>query len=288
MQKNALIRWTALAGVLATAPVAQAQTTNPFEAQMEAVVQIGSEAIDVRLDRGLELVSEARADAIGVLQVADALGVDSETLERAEIDAYSAVREAAALAHADLRGMAINTVTTLRNFGGTQEQISTILELWEAHADNLDTAIDLALDDVDATTPVSTQAISAGLVPVDFVSSDMLVDAELVFEAMALEMEAQIRAETDDLVRFLRVEVTRSLHPRDERSLFGDATRSVKQDCKVAEKTLKEQFRAYNRAMRQAKAPREDRRALRAAYLDAREMVRWAWDDAQEDINAAR
>ena len=229
-----------------------------------------------------------RSQAINVLQVAEALGVEEDVLERAEFDAYSAVREAAALAHSDLRGMAINTVTTLKNFGGTQEQIATILDLWESHASDLDDAIDLALSDVDATTPVSTAAIKSGLMPIAASGDDLYLDAVVVLEAMALEMEAQIRADADDVVRYMRVEVTRSLHPRDERKMFRDASRQMKRDGRIAEQILKQQFQAYNKAMRQAKAPREDRRALRELYKEARQIVRWATEDAQEDLNASR
>ncbi|GAB4550594.1 MAG: hypothetical protein Tsb0013_12410 [Phycisphaerales bacterium] len=279
------IGWTAIAGVLAFASVAQA---NPYAEQMEAVVRIGSEQIDLRLERGVELVSEARAEAISILQVAEALGVDDETLELAEFDAYTAVREAAKMAHDDMRGMAVNTVTTLENFGATQEQIATILDLWELNAEKLDDAIDLALEDVDATTPAYTDAVRAGLVPVDPFASDLAHEATVILDAMALEMEAQIRAETDAVVRTIRYEMTRSLTPRDERKMYRSAKKECKVMCKTSLETLKQQYKAYRSALKQRGASRDEQRALRDAFKEARQVVKWAMEDAQEDLKAAR
>ncbi len=287
MQSSARhIGWIAGSGALLITSVAWA--SNPFAAQMDAVVRIGTEQIELRYESALDTIAQARADSLGVLYAAEGLGVDDETLRLAEFDARTSVRDAALLAHADLRGMAMNTLVTLENFGASQDQVSRVLALWDAKADALDDAIELALDDVEDATPVSTKAVANGLVPVNTASTDLAGEAIHVFDSLAIEMETQLRSGTDDSVRFLRFEKTRSHTTKAMRSMTGDAQRAVVQSSKTMLKTLKEQYKAYRSAMKSTGADRADMQALKVAYKDAMVSVRNAMDDAKADLRAAR
>lgn len=280
-KKARITAWIVGAGALAL--VATADANDTFDAQMEAVVRIGTEQIDLRVENGLTLIEEARRDAVETLQVADALGVDDQTLRFAEFDAKGAVRDAARLALADLRGMATNTVVTLENFAARPDQISAIVELWDRHADTLEDAVEDALDSVEEATPAYT-TISAQHVVKATPSATMTDEAQRVFDGLAGQFEAELRSTTDEVVRTLRVAKTTSMRERDEKKMFRQAARDANRAGKDMLKALKDQHKAYKRAA----TSRDEKRELKVMFDVAVFAVRNAMDDAQADIQAAR
>lgn len=282
-KKTRIIGWIAGAALL----TASAGASNPYAEQMDAVVRIGTEQIQLRLDTGIALIEKAQSDAVSVLMVAEQLGVDDQTLRLAEFDAKGAVRDAADLARADLRGMANNTVATLENFAATPDQINTVLTRWDDASDALEAAIEDAMDAVEDATPAYTGVAISQTVSVSGLSDTLLAEAPVVLEAMAEEMEAELRMLADDAGRTLRQEKMRSHAPKVFRSMGRQAQRDAKSQAKAMLAILREQFKAYDKALKQQKASRTDRRAVKLAFKDAQAILMNAAQDAAADIKAS-
>ncbi len=269
--------------------VAVSSVTGSFALQMEAVSRIGSEAIGDRTANAIKSIEDAAHQAVTVLMAAEALGVDDETLKLAEMDAELVVLEAVLAGQADVRGMAVNTVSTLETFGAHPELIESALALWADNSLRVEEAADAAYDAIDDATPASSDSVRKAMASFEIgLPSEMVADAQRLFEGMSGEMEADLRLAADAGSRELRS--LKMTSPR--KSVLRGAFRTLKRECtrtsKTMLKTLRDQHRAIDRTMRDAGATRADRTAVRGAYVMAMQAVRDAAEDAQWDLKAAR
>jgi hypothetical protein len=287
---QALTLWTlgATALVATAAPDAHAQTLGPIEQQLAAVVTIGAQQMTLRGDLGVERIEAATDLAITTLAETDDLVLDPQALRLAEMDARIQVRRAIDLAHDDLRGMAVNTVNTLVLWGARPDQVTQVLTIWDEQARRLDQEASEAFADVELATPAMSYVASSAVVPV-VAGPNMQAEARLVFETMALEMDAQLRASTDAVVRTLRTIKATDPNPRSFRSLERDAWRDVRQEQREMRRTLRDQYRAYRKAVRRDDdMGREEKRYIRDLYKEAQRVLKDALEDVEADIKAIR
>lgn len=275
-----------IVGGLSLVLTGSASAQGTLAQQMEAVTRIGTEQIALRADVGVDLIEEAASENVSLLGVVEALGSDVRALRLAEGQAALNVRLAAEQANDQLRGVAVNTLGTLRRFGGTPTQINGVMAMWTEEAARLEATLTRALVEVQETTPVLAISASSGSTPGTI--EQMMDEATLIFADLAVGMDADLRTLSDTRTRVLRVESMRSHRPSVMRTLWREAQGAVTTSARSMRTTLRERYRAIKQSFKEAGATRDERAQLAALYRDTQRRLRESLDDAKADLRAAR
>jgi hypothetical protein len=275
------------AALTASAADVHAQS-NPWAAHNQAIFDIATHNLQVRTGEYLAQIEAHQNQAVAVLTSSEASGVGFSALIEAELDAEAALHETARLATLEIRGLAINTLTTLRTWGGDPAQIQGVAQAWAGHVATLDAAVHQAELAIESAT-IADAGVASGLLPIAGASGSALAaQGVAALEALSLEIANDIRAASDPALLEVNQPAMIYATKRDLRRALRDDNRALKVSYRDARRDLRGQWKQLFREVRRSGGSRADVIALREARKQAEQRIRLAMQDARFDLRFAR